>query len=177
MLNGTTEHNTEVPKLSLIRADRAMLDNNWPFIRRKLVALKAKYKRKAPRTKLRWIPEQVRIGIIRGFENDSVQLFFSLDPAGIIKAFAITEVAFDPFRHAPIDMFIWILWADSTPTKGIRNARVLERSIDLLAKEAVTRGCIGLKHMSPFVAWGRRTEKMGFNLEYIVWRLELAEET
>jgi|SRR5882672_668817 len=176
MMNGQTDKlevwraeradRSATPAITLIKADQTALNAHWPFLREKLLKLQRKYERKAPDTELRWIPEQVRFEIMKGFNGQSgVELFLALGPGDEIQGFAITSCIMDPFRAVPLDFHIWLL--------STWYPKVLEAAIEQLKQVARERGCTGIEHTSPFLSWSRRTAKMGFKIKYLVWRMEL----
>ena len=85
-----------------------------------------------------------------------------------ISAFVITTTNVDPFLHVPMDFELWIGWSGK--------AGLLDEMESEIEKVALARGCTGIQHTSPRLAWGRRTKRMGYRIRNIVWRKPLVEE-
>jgi len=154
------------PAINLVKADQAALLAHWPFLRKKLLSLTAKFQRKAPNAAMRWVPEQVRFEIMKGLHgNGPVELFLALGADDEIKGYAITSCQMDPFRNVPLDLHVWLL--------STWYPKVLESAIDQLVAIAKERGCTALEYTSPFDGWARRGQKLGFQMKFVVWRKEI----
>jgi hypothetical protein len=181
-----------LPIIRVVKADAASLHAHWPMVRRHLVKLKQKFAVRCPHVPINWIPEHFRFEAIKniqgGFDASPIELFFACgheegETEETIQGFFITTREFDPALHLPLDLLIWIAIA--------WRPYVLEASLVQADSIARARGCIGIKHMSPFLAWGKRQRKMmarmrevygqelagqDWHMQYVVWRRSLLPE-
>jgi hypothetical protein len=188
MINGTVTVADGLYPLRAVKvADKAMLDRHWPFLRHKLLLIRARVERpswaefyrfrKDPaaivsRMRARWIPEQVRFAVLRGLVGNSpssTEMFFFVEGQNeIVRGFIITTCDPDPFTQVPMDLFVWLGWTD---TPGL-----LERAdplVDALARE---RGCSGVEFMSSRATFMRRLSNIGYRMKFMILRKELEEQ-
>ena len=177
-----------VPTCTLVKADAAALQAHWPWLRERLLDVKAtnEYPKVGDRRKVdrrylatsygvsgrcRWTPEQIRCAILRGFHGQTtVELFYAIDArehdAAAMHGFVITTCDPDPIVGVPLDFKVWLLWADS---HEVLSDTYLH--LDELARE---RGCTALEHSSPRMGWFRRQRDYGvWTLKYWTWRKDL----
>lgn len=177
-----------VPVCTLVKADAAALQAHWPWLRDKLLDVKAtnEYPKSGPRRhvdrkqlatsygvsgRCRWTPEQIRWAILRGFHGQTtVELFYAIDArehdAAAMHGFVITTCDPDPLVGVPLDFKAWLLWADS---REVISDTYLQ--LEALAKE---RGCTAIEHSSPRTGWMRRQNDYGkWTLKYFTWRKDL----
>lgn len=177
-----------VPTCTLVKADAAALQAHWPWLRQRLLEVKAtnEYPKVGSRRQVdrealatsygqsgrcRWTPEQIRWTILRGLHGQTtVELFYAVDERewyeAQLRGFVVTTCDPDPLVGVPLDFKIWLLWADSHEVLFDTYRR-----IDELARE---RGCTAVEHSSPRVGWMRRQRDYGdWRLKYITWRKDL----
>lgn len=194
MQNGTTVEAARkprkiqaLPEVRVIKATHADVMAHWPMIRKRLLDLKHKYAVRCPHVPINWIPEHFRFEVLKNIANQgsSVELFLARSGHGeqeTIDGFFITTLEYDSALHVPLDLLIWIACA--------WKPYVLEAALLQADDIAIQRGCVGLKHMSNFLGWGRRQSQMmerlrerygllagaDWKMQYVVWRRSLVPE-
>lgn len=183
MLNGHIEADAQ-PLVRLVKADQASLNAHWPWLRDKLLEVKAtnEYPRLGNRRKVnkrelavslghtgrcRWIPEQVRMTIMRGFTGQSnVELFYAWY-RWELRGFIITVCNLDPIVGTPMELVIWLMATDMP--------HMLELAMPQLQAIALDRGCTALEHSSPRMGWQRRQKSTGpWQFKFATWRMEIS---
>ena len=187
MINGTVSVADDFYPLRALKvADRATLDAHWPFLRRKLLIIRARTERPTwsewfryrnnpdaviSRMRARWIPEQVRGAIMRGFSPNtpsSTELFFFVEGQNqAVRAFIITTSDPDPFTQVPLDFFVWLGW---TETPGL-----IERADPLVEALARERCCTAVEFMTSRQSFVTRMWKLGYRIKFLILRRELEE--
>jgi hypothetical protein len=160
MQNGHTQ--TQEVKLPILkRCDGEGLRAHWPWLRSKLEivkkkALVAQKRNGLTRSYATWIPEQIRMAIIKGLASqNTVELHWVMDEDGAIDGFVLSSYPFDEFLQAPLTFFIWVGYSEK--------AGLLERVEPLIDGLALDRGCIQIEHISGRMGWIRRQRNLGLD--------------
>ena len=126
-------------------------------------ALVAQKRNGLTRSYATWIPEQVRMAIIKGLAvQNTVELHWVMDEEdGAIDGFVLSSYPFDEFLQAPLTFFIWIGYSEK--------AGLLERVEPLIDQLALDRGCCQIEHISGRMGWFRRQRNLGAN--YGGWKM------
>ena len=167
MQNGHVQGQEVKPPI-LKRCDGEGLRAHWPWLRAKLEivkrkALVAQKRNGLTRSYATWIPEQVRMAIIKGLAvQNTVELHWVMDEEdGAIDGFVLSSYPFDEFLQAPLTFFIWIGYSEK--------AGLLERVEPLIDQLALDRGCCQIEHISGRMGWFRRQRNLGAN--YGGWKM------
>ena len=161
MQNGHTQSQEVKPLPILKRCDGEGLRAHWSWLRSKLEivkrkALVAQKRNGLTRSYATWIPEQVRMAIIKGLASqNTVELHWVMDEEGAIDGFVLSSYPFDEFLQAPLTFFIWVGYSEK--------AGLLERVEPLIDGLALDRGCIQIEHISGRMGWIRRQRNLGLD--------------
>jgi hypothetical protein len=165
--NGIVTHAAEAPVIT--RADGEALRHIWPWLRSKLEIVKHKAlvsqrRQGLTRSYATWIPEHIRVAIIRGLANppqNTVELWLVNSQVARADGFFITSCPFDEFIQVQLTLFIWIGYSE--------RAGLLEKCEPFVDRLALDRGCIQIEHVSGRMAgWMKRQASCGNGR---VWRL------
>jgi hypothetical protein len=167
--NGHTPDAATVTVPQIVRCDGAMLAEHWPFIRSKLLEVKRKTdhaQKKAGLTEAAtmWLPEHIRIAIIKGLIGQNTCELYLVFEAGKVAGFFVTSCPPDEFLQVPLILHLWIAWSGSP--------RLLERCEPFLKELKRQRGCVVIQHTSGRQGWLRRNTP-GWKLSQLVYRCEV----